>query len=444
MKSDVWISTGLCEDERAVGSRVRVFLENCRRELGSGISRIFVLPNLVTWRPRGLEAICTSPTVIGQVLTQLRDLFRAAQIRWGNAPLQGCDWDRLVEALSLRQIAHGHLSFAKGAIEGPLDLRGLRARWGRWGTLTKRETERCRGSYVFVDLGEESLLEELYWSEPAPVFAVSDYPLSWTAGYHSRGRHVYVIHRAVLEADLVVSVPKLKTHEKVGITCALKGTVGAVARKECLPHFRIGGVGEGGDEYPAAGVAAKAALSVLRHADALGVSILANILRVPAKATLKFEQRARGSILGGAWHGNDTCWRMAIDVARILRYARPDGSLSDVPVREHIAIVDGIVAGEGEGPLRPTPRYVGALIAGADVCAVDYACALVMGFQPLKLPLIRGSFREMAYRLTQLSPSGVRIFLDEREVPHSQVPQRFAPAFRPPRGWAKVLLGDDL
>lgn len=41
-----------------------------------------------------------------------------------------------------------------------------------------------------------------------------------------------------MDADVIVHVPKLKTHEKVGITCALKGVVGS---KECLAHYRAGG-----------------------------------------------------------------------------------------------------------------------------------------------------------------------------------------------------------
>ena len=59
-----------------------------------------------------------------------------------------------------------------------------------------------------------------------------------------------MIHRDVLEADVVIHLSKLKTHEKVGITCGLKGFVGSVGHKDCLAHHRFGPPGRGGDEYP--------------------------------------------------------------------------------------------------------------------------------------------------------------------------------------------------
>ena len=55
---------------------------------------------------------------------------------------------------------------------------------------------------------------------------------------------------AVLEADVIVNLPKLKTHKKAGVTCALKNLIGINGNKEYLPHHRIGGHNLGGDCYP--------------------------------------------------------------------------------------------------------------------------------------------------------------------------------------------------
>ena len=35
----------------------------------------------------------------------------------------------------------------------------------------------------------------------------------------------------------------------------------------------------------------------------------------------------RPTIRNGNWQGNDTCWRMALDLNRALRFANRDGSL---------------------------------------------------------------------------------------------------------------------
>jgi uncharacterized protein (DUF362 family) len=50
--------------------------------------------------------------------------------------------------------------------------------------------------------------------------------------------------------------------------------------------------------------------------------------------------------------------------------------------------VDGIIGGEGDGPLAPRPRPLGRLIAGFHPVCVDAACAQIIGFDWRKLPLL--------------------------------------------------------
>lgn len=52
------------------------------------------------------------------------------------------------------------------------------------------------------------------------------------------------------------------------------------------------------------------------------------------------------------------------------------------------ALMDGIVAMEGEGPANGNPRFVGRLIAGSDLCAVDWVEAVLMGYDPHSLPIL--------------------------------------------------------
>ncbi|MHA1753745.1 MAG: DUF362 domain-containing protein [Candidatus Helarchaeota archaeon] len=54
-----------------------------------------------------------------------------------------------------------------------------------------------------------------------------------------------------------------------------------------------------------------------------------------------------------------------------------------------MAIVDGTVAGDGEGPRCMIPRIKNIIMAGYDQVAVDAVAASIMGFDPLKLPFIK-------------------------------------------------------
>ncbi|MHA1821486.1 MAG: DUF362 domain-containing protein [Promethearchaeota archaeon] len=54
-----------------------------------------------------------------------------------------------------------------------------------------------------------------------------------------------------------------------------------------------------------------------------------------------------------------------------------------------MAIVDGTVAGDGQGPRTMVPKIKNVIMAGYDQVAVDAMAAHIMGFDPLKLPFIK-------------------------------------------------------
>ncbi len=111
------------------------------------------------------------------------------------------------------------------------------------------------------------------------------------------------------QADLVVSMPKLKTHHWTGVTLSLKNLFGLMP----------------------------------------------------------------GSVYG--WPKNvfhqEGIHQSIVDIA------------ASVPV--HLAIVDGIVGMEGDGPIMGTPRPAGVLVVGRNLAAVDATCARLMGIDPRKI-----------------------------------------------------------
>jgi uncharacterized protein (DUF362 family) len=56
---------------------------------------------------------------------------------------------------------------------------------------------------------------------------------------HHPGVHQYLVAKEVIEADIIINLPKLKTHRKAGVTCALKNLIGINGNKEYLPHHRV-------------------------------------------------------------------------------------------------------------------------------------------------------------------------------------------------------------
>ena len=58
-----------------------------------------------------------------------------------------------------------------------------------------------------------------------------------------------------------------------------------------------------------------------------------------------------------------------------------------------------------------------------------------MGFDPMKIPLIREAFGQFAYRLTDFSPDAIRVWIAETERSAGDIGPFEARSFLPPRGW---------
>ena len=74
----------------------------------------------------------------------------------------------------------------------------------------------------------------------------------------------------------------------------------------------------------------------------------------------------------------------------LLHYRGIDNSILDLvaTIRPHLAIVDAIVAMEGDGPIMGRPRPIGFVAMGTDMTAVDATCARIIGLDPSKVPYL--------------------------------------------------------
>ena len=392
-------------------------------ELVKPCGKIVVKPNWVmhkNWGAGGMDCMITHPSVLRAILEYVF-LAQPAQVVLGDAPLQGCDIEKLLE--------HGNLPAVVAEFHDrglPLVVKDFRR------TILREEGElkvvgeelRPESDYVLVDLGADSLLEAI--SRDWKKFRVTVYDPRKMWRHHRPGRHRFLIARDILEADLVVNAPKLKAHKKAGITCCLKNLIGINGNKEYLPHHRKGaaegGVGDNYEHRHWAMTLIEAALDGMnRHRNHpwfyhQAERVVWRLRRVPLKKdpTAQFE---------GSWFGNDTIWRTCLDLNRALLYADQAGQMRDMPQREEISIADAIVAGQGEGPLDPSPLNTGAVFAARNPAVGDFLGARLLGFDAAKIPLVRHSCDDMRWRICETPP-----ILPAFEPP-------FPPA-RAPQGWA--------
>jgi uncharacterized protein (DUF362 family) len=152
-----------------------------------------------------------------------------------------------------------------------------------------------------------------------------DEPVKVTNLGRTTGLEALYLSRTVVEADVLISLPKLKTHHWAGATLSLKNLFGT------LPGICYG------------------------------------------------------------WPKNELHWRgipnSIVDIA-----------LTKTP---HLAIVDGIVGMEGDGPLAGTARHAGAVVMGHDLLAVDATCCRLMGLPPERLPTLVLAHQKRLGRLAE-------------------------------------------
>lgn len=197
---------------------------------------------------------------------------------------------------------------------------------------------------------------------------------------------------------VVIQVPNLKTHSKAGVTLSLKNLVGIVTNKACVPHLRNGSPSQGGDERADRGWRQKIAGAAMQslHDGIRSVCYLGSSLAKDRTGfTRRIESRYRWvTPPKGSWEGNDTIWRVALDLNRIMLFADKAGVLGSALRRKVFQIVDGIIGAEKNGPLDGLEKPSGVLVGGHNPYAVDLAATRLMGFDPGRIPLLENAGRQ--------------------------------------------------
>ena len=352
--------------------------------------RVTIKPNMVRHWNGGDTGTWRSVVVHWSVVRPLIDyallaVGPAGRVTVGDASHWDCDMSRLEQMLEVPAFREHYAKTAPGRAA----FVDFRPEWFDVAGPVKGEPIQLAGDpqgYVVSELGSYSMFHDPKLN-PA-LFYGSGYDNRTTVRSHTEGRNQYLIAGSALKCDLFINVPKLKTHHLLGITVAMKNLVGINGDKNYLPHFRLGFVDEGGDQYPNRSFSLQTRLAILRRVMPL-LARRPGLRRAWGRALGMFHKAGgKNPYAGGSWIGNDTVWRMALDLNRVLLYSKEDGTVSPGPqARRYLTVVDGIIAGDGEGPMEPHDRATGALIAAGHPLACDLVAAQAMGFDTSLLKL---------------------------------------------------------
>jgi len=435
-----------------IQDRHPVTASNVRALLPAGsFRRILVKPNWVKHQEHDafpIAALVTSTELIEAVVDACLECYPDVEsITIGDVPLQSCDWERLRAQTGLDRLERKYGSHGNVRIRC-LDLR--KEKWRLDGGFMKLESN-VPGDplgYVEVGLDEKSLLDEI--SHNARRFRVSDYDAQETTSAHRSGEHRYLIARSVLDADLVINLPKMKTHQKAGITGALKNLVGINGAKAFLVHHQRGFPARGGDEFPEDAPRLFYWQARLREL----LQRRSALLFKAGKAGWEVVKRCRGiqtvgtrenlgrnfHVAAGSWHGNDSIWRMVYDLNTILLFGRASGGpIADRPQRAVVSILDGVVSGEGNGPLQPLPVETNVLLASTNPFLVDMGMAKLMGFDWRKIRLL-SRYRRFPHRAWRaFDPGGFRVVWNGERRSRGVDDVETVRTFAPPPGWRERI-----
>ena len=379
MKKVAIVDTNSYDLDIVKDSLMKLFLdlgypkENPLRNIVKPGDTVFIKPNWVASRWRAscdhvddLYSVITHPSILEAIADFTAEALQGeGKIIIADNPSIDADFNELMEHTQIKEML-------QGKYDCELEIKDLRPlicddlkNYGKKDLMVSQDGD-DQGT-IEINLGKESML---YGLDPQRFRGVFD-ERDETVASHTGETQLYTFARSFYDADVYISIPKLKAHQKVGATLNLKGLVGSVTNKNQLVHWQIGYPEIHGDEYPT---------------------------KEAYEASKKAKVTHRGS-----WPGNDTIWRMVVDLYKGMKMKE----------RKYFSVVDGIIGGQGQGPFCPHSKKSNTLIAGEDLFAVDCVAARYMGLDPEKIKYLN-YFLDIEYEGITLN--NIDVILNSEEV----------------------------
>jgi uncharacterized protein (DUF362 family) len=403
--------------------------------------RVLIKPNWVMHKHEqndSWEQLITHGSIIRPVIDYVQlALHGRGQIVLADGPMLSSNFNEICRLTGIHEIKN-YFDALAGAV--PVDLLDLRSVFHETQDAVILRRHPLAGDPrggVVVDLGRHSAF---YGFRGEGRYYGADYDTDEVNRHHRGELHEYKLSATAMNADVIIDVPKLKSHHKVGVTLALKGVVGLNSGRNWLPHRTQGTPEQGGDQFSESRFRQRAESVIVRTFEQASLAFprtVPGLYRVAKRVGRHVFGESVRTVRGGGWHGNDTLWRMVHDINRALMYADSSGHLQQRPTKRRFCVVDGIVAGQGMGPTSPDPLPCGLVLAGHSPVAVDVVGAEIMGFDYRRIPQLAEAFRAHRFPLASFDVERIRIATNiaawGRELETLRAADPFA--FAAPLGW---------
>jgi uncharacterized protein (DUF362 family) len=401
---------------------------------------VIVKPNYLwhshKYRPDEWEQVITHGSVVRAVVDYvLMALNGRGEVWIADGPQLDANWQEIISRTGIANVC----DFYRSVSPVPVRLLDLRDTWIDVRGDVAYDRAPLPGDpdgAMVIDLGYRS---RFHGHTGSGHYYGADYDQAETNHHHSNGRHEYRFSRKAISADVFINLPKMKVHKKVGVTLCLKNLVGITTGRNWLPHYTLGDPSTGGDQFEESSVKSISERWGLQRFQKLILrcpKVFTPLLRMAKIIATPLWGRTEETVRSGNWYGNDTAWRMVHDLNRCLLYSDGDKFPLSNPKR-YFAVIDGVIAGDGNAPAAPDRYEAGVLMAGFNPVALDSATARLMGFDPMKIPLLREAFSPSDLPLVPFTYSDISIHSDvlEWQGALTDLKQEDCYHFRPHFGW---------
>ncbi len=380
-----------------------------------------------------LECLITHSSIIKCLIDYtLIALHGTGEIIVADAPVQSCDFDKLQQKSGINMLREFYQN--ENVKVEFVDLRNYKSR--REGTHIISLPLSPKYGGTIVNIGKHSYF---YQNSKEGRLRITNYDSRIVNQHHKGKIQKYCISDACLKADVIINLPKPKTHRKAGYTGALKNMVGINAKKEYLPHHTKGSYVSGsGDEYYS-----ESRISRIKS----DVNDIVNIFESKSMFTGSSIVRKIGDflVLGktdsekyseGSWWGNNTIWKTILDLNLVVLYIDKTGILRKDQQRKVITLGDLVIAGEGEGPLMPTPKKANSLLFADNSVLFDLILVRLMGFSDEKFMLLKKAIKNR-----KLFDGNADMYINSNRADWEKKLSKFLSGyvFKPARGWKDYL-----